>query len=290
MTITGAACVAGVMGWPVDHSLSPRLHGFWLELYGIDGAYVPLAVHPDRLGEALRALSPLGFAGVNLTVPHKETALEWLDVCDGGAARIGAVNTVVVHPGGLIEGRNTDGQGFLESVRDGAPQWRPEDGPVALIGAGGAARAICDALQRGGVPEIRIVNRTIDRAARLADQFGGPLTPVVWSDRCAALDGAVLLVNATTLGMRGQPPLDLDLSSLPDTAVVADIVYAPLKTPLLEEAERRGNRIVDGLGMLLHQARPGFALWFGRDPEVTPELRGHILKQLEQPPGGGAAA
>jgi len=283
MTVSGAARIAGVMGWPVGHSLSPRLHGYWLDLYGIDGAYVPLAVRPERLEEALRALPALGFAGVNLTVPHKEAALEFVDIRDETAARIGAVNTVVVRSDGSIEGRNTDGHGFLQSVRDGAPQWQAGDGPVAVIGAGGAARAICAALQKAGAPEIRVVNRTAERADGLAGEFGPPIVSVPWTERTEALEGVSLLVNATILGMRGQPPLDLDLDLLPRSAVVADIVYVPLKTALLRDAERRNNRIVDGLGMLLHQARPGFAAWFGREPEITPSLRRHMLNQIENP-------
>jgi shikimate dehydrogenase len=268
------------MGWPVDHSLSPRLHGYWLDLYGIDGAYVPLAVRPERLEEALRALPALGFAGVNLTVPHKEAALKIVDICDDAATRIGAVNTVVIRSDGSMEGRNTDGHGFIQSVREGASQWQANDGPVALIGAGGAARAICVALQDAGAPEIRIVNRTAERAHGLAAEFGSPFNAVPWAERAEVLNDVSLLVNATTLGMRGQPPLDLDLELLPQSAVVADIVYVPPKTALLRDAEARNNRVVGGLGMLLHQACPGFAAWFGREPEVTPALRDYILNQI----------
>ena len=285
MTVSGAARIAGVMGWPVDHSLSPKLHGHWLDFYEIDGAYVPLAVQPERLEDALRALPALGFAGANLTVPHKEAALEFVDVCDDTADRIGAVNTVVVRSDGSIEGRNTDGYGFLQSLCEGAPQWQAEDGPAALIGGGGGARAICAALQKAGAPEIRIVNRTAERADRLADEFGAPVMSLPWAERKEALDGVSLLVNATTLGMRGQPPLDLDLALLPQSALVTDIVYVPLRTALLRDAQSRNNHIVDGLGMLLHQARPGFAAWFGRDPEVTPALRTHMLNQIESPNG-----
>jgi len=285
MIVSGAARIAGVMGWPVDHSLSPQLHNYWLNLYGIDGAYVPMAVRPERLEDALRALPALGFAGVNLTVPHKEAALEIVDVSDDAAKRIGAVNTVVVRADGSIEGRNTDGYGFLQSVRDGAPQWRAGDRPVTLIGAGGAARAVCVALQDAGVPEIRVVNRTAKRADRLAEEFGSPMISVPWAQRTESLDGVSLLVNATVLGMGGHPSLDLDLDLLPQSAVVTDIVYAPLKTALLRDAETRNNRIVDRLGMLLHQARPAFAAWFGRDPDITPALRTHMLNQGENPYG-----
>jgi shikimate dehydrogenase len=277
MDLTGAARVAGVMGWPVKHSRSPRLHGFWLAKYGIDGAYVPLAVNPDELGTALRALRPLGFAGVNLTVPHKELALPLLDHVDPLARRIGAANTIIVRADGSLEGRNSDAFGFIQNVRSNAPGWSP-DAAAVVIGAGGAARAIVVALLDEGVRAVRVVNRTRARAARLADEFG--IVPYDWGDWRAALDSAGLLVNTTTQGMAGEPALDINLDALPTQAVVNDIVYVPLETPLLAAARRRGNRVVDGLGMLLHQARPGFHAWFGVDPEVTPELRAHVAAGL----------
>ena len=276
MTITGKARVAGVMGWPVGHSRSPLLHNFWLARLGIDGAYVPFAVRPESLEAALRALPALGLAGVNLTVPHKEAAVALMDTLDASAKRIGAVNTVVV-ANGRLEGRNTDGYGFVENLRAGAKGWRGANGPAVVIGAGGAARAIVVALIDDGAPEIRIVNRTAARAEALAAEFGKPVIAVKWEQRAAVLDGAALLANATTLGMTGQPALDLPLDALPKAAVVTDAVYAPLETALLAAARARGNTCVDGLGMLLHQARPAFAAWFGRDPEVTPELRAHVL-------------
>ena len=281
MMLTGKARVAGVMGWPVAHSRSPRLHGFWLDHYGIDGAYVPMAVRPERVVDAVRALSTLGFAGCNLTVPHKELVLPALDRIDPLARRIGAVNTVVVAPDGSLDGYNTDAFGFLESLRGAAPEWRAAAGPAAIIGAGGAVRAIVVALQDAGVPEIRIVNRTRARAEALAADLGaagfGAITVADWADRARSLDAVNLLVNGTTQGMHGEPALDLDLSALPPAALVADIVYVPLITPLLAAATARGNPTVDGLGMLLHQARPGFERWFGRSPEVTPELRQFVL-------------
>jgi len=282
MTLSGRARVAGVMGWPVDHSLSPRLHGYWLSEYGIDGAYVPFPVTPDRLADALRALPALGIAGVNLTVPHKVAACELVDRLDPDAARIGAINTVVVSSDGTLEGRNTDTYGFLTAIRETVPGWTPGAAPCVVIGAGGAARAVCVALQQAGAAEIRLVNRTAARARELTATLGTPAASVAWDDRHAALDGAGLLVNATSLGMSGQPALELDLARLPENAVVDDIVYVPLETPLLAAARARGNRIVDGLGMLLHQARPGFAAWFGRDPAVTPALRAHVLAGLER--------
>ncbi len=274
--LTGAAVVAGVIGWPVAHTLSPRLHGYWLDRYGIDGAYVPLAVRPEHLTDALQALPRLGFAGANVTVPHKEAALEVVDTVDPQARRIGAVNTVVVDNGGL-RGMNSDGIGFLDNLEAGAPGWGPGDGPAVVIGAGGAARAIVVALTEAGVPDVRLVNRTRTRAEHLADSIGGPTIVAEWSDRASALDGAGLLVNATTLGMAGEPALDLDLAALPPDAIVTDIVYAPLQTPLLRAAAARGNPTVDGLGMLLHQARIGFTAWFGVEPEVTEDLRTFVL-------------
>ena len=278
MSLSGKTSLAGVMGWPVEHSLSPRLHGYWLEQYGIDGAYVPLAVAPDALATALEALPALGFRGVNLTLPHKERALELCHEADDLARRIGAVNTVVVRDGRLV-GSNSDAFGFLENLKAGAPDWRAPAAPAVVLGAGGASRAVVAALVDAGVPEVRLVNRTRERAEALAESFGGTLAVYDWNRREAALAEAGLLVNTTTLGMAGQAPLDLDLEALPAEAVVTDIVYRPLITPLLQAARARGNPLVDGLGMLLHQARPGFEAWFGVRPEVTPELRDFVLSR-----------
>lgn len=279
--ITGAARLAGVIGWPVAHSRSPRLHGFWLSTYGIDGAYVPLAVRPEHVAAAIAALPRLGFRGANVTVPHKETALACCDGISDEARRCGAVNTLVFGEDGRIEGRNTDGFGFLASLRTGAPGWSSAAGPAVLLGAGGAARAIAVALLDAGVPAVRLVNRSRDRAERLAADLADRRLDVGgWEDRATALADAALLVNTTSLGMKGQPPLDLDLGRLPPGAVVNDIVYAPLETPLLAAAKARGHVTVDGIGMLLHQARPGFAAWFGVEPEVTPALRRYVLDGL----------
>jgi shikimate dehydrogenase len=277
MILTGKARLAGVIGWPVGHSRSPRLHGYWLEKMGIDGAYLPLAVAPDDFADAVRALPKLGFRGVNLTIPHKEAVIPLLDVVDPLAARIGAVNTLIINEDGTIEGRNTDAFGFLENVRRGAPLWQPSQGPAVVIGAGGAARAVIAALSDAGVGELRLVNRSRERAERLALDLGGPIVVGDWDSRAALLDGAALLVNTTSLGMAGQPPLDLDLAALPRSAIVTDIVYVPLETPLLALARQRGNRTVDGLGMLLWQAVPGFSAWFGQQPEVTDALRAYVL-------------
>ncbi|MDA1089116.1 MAG: shikimate dehydrogenase [Proteobacteria bacterium] len=271
---------AGVIGWPVSHSLSPRLHGYWLKEHGINGVYEPLPVPPETLRLFLLKLASQEFAGVNITVPHKEAAVAHMDTVDDNVRRIGAVNTVVVQEGKLYGG-NTDGFGFMENLKGGAPDWAADQGPVTVLGAGGAARAVVVALLDAGVSELRLVNRTKERAERLAKEIGGAITVVEWDKRASALEEIGLLVNTTTLGMTGKDPLDLDLVALPESAVVTDIVYTPLTTPLLAAAGGRGNPTVDGLGMLLHQARPGFFFWFGVKPEVTDALRTFILEGLE---------
>jgi shikimate dehydrogenase len=268
------------MGWPIRHSRSPALHGWWLAQHRIDGAYVPMAVRSQDLGAALRALPVLGFVGCNLTIPHKEPALGLLDRVDVVATRIGAVNTIVVGKDGALEGRNTDGYGFLANLRDAQPGWSAQRGVTVLIGAGGAARAIVVALLDQEAPEIRVVNRTAGRAAALAAEFGPRVYPVAWGERSEALAGATLLVNTTSQGLAGEEALDLPLDRLPAGAIVNDVVYIPLETPLLAAARRRGNPVVDGLGMLLHQAQPGFAAWFGVAPAVTPELRAAVLATM----------
>ena len=279
MIPSGEGRIAGVMGWPVAHSLSPRLHGFWLRQYGIDGVYVPLPVHPDAFPDAIRALAQIGFRGVNITVPHKQAALSACDQVDAVARRIGAVNTVVFTDGRL-HGSNTDAFGFLENMREGVSDWQPAVGPAVVLGAGGAARSVVAALVDSGVPEVRVCNRSAQRAQALCREIGGPVKSLSWTDREAALSDTAVLVNATSLGMTGQEPLTLDLARLPNSAVVSDLVYVPLETPLLAAARARGNRVVDGLGMLLHQARPGFAAWFGVSPAVTPELRDFVLAAM----------
>ena len=273
--LSGSARLAGVLGWPVAHSRSPRLHGYWLETLGIDGAYLPLPVHPDGFAAAVRALAALGFRGANVTIPHKEAAFGVCDVVDATAMRAGAVNTLVFRDG-RIEGSNTDGFGFLENVRDQAPGWQPTAGPAVLLGAGGAARAIAAALLDAGCPRVTLVNRSRDRAMALARDLGGP---VMVAD-AAPLADASLLVNTTSLGMLGHPPLTIDLAPLAATAVVADIVYVPLETPLLAAARARGLRAVEGLGMLLHQARTGFEAWFGTAPRVDAALRDVVAADI----------
>ena len=277
MTLTGRARLAGVMGWPVAHSLSPRLHGYWLKQYGIDGAYVPLPVPPERLGSALRALADLGFAGCNLTVPHKEAALAVLDEVAEDARRIAAVNTILVRSDGTLCGWNTDIEGFAQSLTSALPEWSIAGKEAVVIGAGGAARAVVAALQKLGAAEISVVNRTPERAQALAAALGQSVQPRPWERIEEVLRTASLLVNTTSLGMVGKSPLAIDLAPLREQAVVADIVYTPLETALLAAARQRGHRAVDGLGMLLYQAVPGFEAWFGRRPEVTPELRNFVL-------------
>jgi shikimate dehydrogenase len=273
--LSGHARLAGVLGWPVSHSRSPRLHGHWLETLGIDGAYVPLPVQPDRFADAVKALADLGFRGANVTIPHKQAAFEVCDLVDATARRAGAVNTLVFRDG-RIEGSNTDGFGFLESVREQAPGWQPAQGPVVLLGAGGAARAIAAALLDAGCPLVTLVNRSRDRAEALARDLGG----AVAVSEAPPLEDAALLVNTTSLGMQGQPPLAIDLAPLPEAAIVADIVYVPLETPLLAAARARGLAGVDGLGMLLHQARPGFEAWFGAAPRVDATLRAVVAADI----------
>ena len=280
MIISARARLAGVMGWPVDHSLSPRLHGYWLEANGIDGAYLPLAVAPEHFVQVLRVLALLGFRGVNITVPHKEAALDAVDVADPLARRIGAVNTITVRDDGSLEGTNTDAYGFTEQLKATVPDWQASGGPAVVIGAGGAARAISVALLDAGVAEIRIVNRTLARAEALATAVGEPVRVLAWSGRANAVGDAALVVNTTTLGMTGQPALDLEAASIADDAVVCDIVYAPQQTPLLRAAAGRGLRTVGGLGMLIHQARPGFEAWFGVAPEITDDLRAFLAADL----------
>ena len=268
------------MGWPIAHSRSPVIHGYWIEQLGMRGAYVPLAVNPVNLPEALQGLSALGFAGCNLTLPHKVDALTCIAELDHVARQIGAVNTVVVQADGSLRGTNTDAFGYIQSLREAQPHWQADSGPAVVLGAGGAARVIVWALADAGVKEIRLFNRSPDKAHEMARQFGSPVKALAWEQRHDALADAGLLVNTTTQGMQGQAALDIDLSALPQTALVSDIVYTPLETDLLLRAKLRGNSVVNGLGMLLHQARPGFEAWFGVMPEVTPALWQKVLATL----------
>jgi len=234
---------------------------------------VQLPVHPDRLEAAIRGLPALGFAGCNITVPHKVSAMHFMDELHPVARRVAAINTVVVQPDGRLLGMNNDGAGYIQSLRDADPSWRGDTGPALVLGAGGAARAIVVALLDEGVPELRITNRTMERAQVLAEAFGDRVKVLPWSERNDAMAGVSLLVNTTTLGMHGQPPLDVALDALPLAAMVSDAIYIPMETPLLTQARLRGQRTVNGLGMLINQARPAFASWFGVLPDITPELR-----------------
>lgn len=272
--------MAGVMGWPVLHSRSPLLHNHWLRAHGLTGVYVPLEIKVENLGAALRALPALGFSGCNLTLPHKIEALKLVDSVDLVGARIGAINCVVVREDGRLDGFNYDAWGFVESVAERHPAWKADAGPAVVLGAGGGARAIIDGLLQRGAKEIRVVNRTLAKADELRARFGSAIQPVAWDDRHRALAGAAMLVNTTTQGMTGQTPLDLALDALPKAALVCDIVYVPLETKLLAAARARGNPAVDGLGMLIHQARPAFRAWFGPLPEVTSDLRAAIEATL----------
>jgi len=276
MTIlSGKARLAGIIGWPVEHSRSPRLHGFWLQRHAIDGAYVPLPIRPESFALAVRGLAASGFAGANVTAPHKLAAFEICDTVEASARRAGAVNTLIFQDG-RITGRNTDGVGFVANLR--AHGVDPAAGPALVLGAGGAARAVIAALQDTGVT-VTVANRTRARADALARDLPG-LVVTDWSARAAALADHALLVNTTSLGMLGHPPLELDLAKAPPGLAVADIVYAPLETPLLAAARARGLRPVEGLGMLLHQAVPGFAAWFGVTPTVDDELRRFVAADL----------
>lgn len=266
--------LAAVIGHPVAHSRSPRLHGHWLARHGIAGHYVPLDIAPDTLEQALAMLPKLGFVGANVTIPHKERALALADQVTPLARRIGAANTLVFTETGF-QADNTDAYGFTWNILDRVPDWSPRR--VALIGAGGASRAVIAALQDRGAQQILLTNRSPERAQALAMEFGASVTPVPWSQRAEMLDGCDTLVNATSLGMTGQPPLDLPLDALPKGAVVNDLVYAPLETPLLAQANAQGHIAVDGLGMLLHQAVPGFERWFGQRPQVDDTLRQAVL-------------
>ena len=272
--------LAGVMGWPVAHSRSPKIHNHWISQLGLQGAYVLLPVDPVHLPVALKGLAALGFAGCNVTIPHKVAAMHLVDRVDPVARRMGAINTIVVQPDGSLCGFNNDGYGYIQSLLDAHPDWKADAGPLTVLGAGGGARAVVVSLAERGAREIRVCNRSLEKAQALAQEFGAPLRAVPWQDRHDALADATLLVNTTNQGMAGQSALDLSLEQLPNHAVVSDLVYVPLETPLLATARARGNRTVGGLGMVLHQARPAFHAWFGALPEVTPELRRMVEASL----------
>lgn len=268
--------MAGVMGFPVMHSRSPRLHNHWLAKHGLLGHYMPLAVQADKVEAALRALPALGFAGCNLTMPHKETAIPTMDRLSPLARKIGAINCVVVAPDGSLEGHNFEALGYADSLAQEVAGWRPDAGPIVILGAGGGARAVAAGLLERGATTIRVFNRTPERAARLAVHLGPRVEALPWAQRSDAAADAVLVVNTTSQGMQGQPPLDMRLDALPRSAVVSDLIYSPRETPFLAEGRRRGHATVNGLGMLLNQARLSFNAWFGVTPEVTADVRSMI--------------
>jgi shikimate dehydrogenase len=264
---------AGVIGWPVAQSRSPKLHGYWFERYNVNGAYILLPVQPDKVGDAIKGLVALGFAGCNVTIPHKQAVIPLLDHVDPLARRMGAVNLIVIGEDGKLSGYNKDGYGWFASIKENKPDFDVKAGPAVVVGAGGASRAIVFTLADEGAPEIRLVNRHQERAEQLAAACGKPVKVYPWEKRAELIADANLLVNCTNQGMYGQQPLDLSLDRLPASTYVSDVIYNPLETPLIKAAKARGNATAGGLGMLLHQARPAFKAWFGIDPEVTPELR-----------------
>jgi shikimate dehydrogenase len=289
---------AGVIGFPIGHSLSPRIHGYWLKEHGIEGSYTAIEVHAGELSSFLKSLAENNYAGVNVTLPHKENALKYVDEVEPLSRFIGAVNTVVVRNGKLLA-TNTDMGGFFENLAQGAPGFEFHKGKAVVLGAGGAARAIITALLIYGVPEIVLLNRTRERAEEIKKHFAGgmpedditgridwqqladKITILPWEEKERALVGANMLVNTTALGMKGKDRLEIDLANLPTAALVNDITYNPLETELLAQARKRGHRVVDGLGMLLHQAVPGFEAWFGVRPKVTQALRQHVLEGMK---------
>lgn len=271
---------AAVIGWPIEHSRSPMIHGYWLRTYGIDGSYIKIAVRPEEVAAFVRSLAERGLVGCNVTLPHKEAVFRAADVREPSAEAVGAANTLWLEDGRL-HAANTDTYGFMRHLEVSAPQWREKDRPALLLGAGGAARGIVYGLLEAGIGEVRVANRTLSRAEEIAHHFGKRVKPVAWSEAEAAASDVGLLVNTTSLGMAKTGPLDFDVMRLPAGATVADIVYVPLETDLLRRAKARGLVGVDGLGMLLHQAVPGFAKWFGVTPEVTDELRDILVADIE---------
>nr|WP_325252606.1 shikimate dehydrogenase [Amylibacter sp.] len=268
--------LAAVIGWPIAHSKSPRIHGYWLAQLGIAGQYVPLGIPADDFAEAMVQLPKLGFVGANVTIPHKEQALELATEVTERARMIGAANTLTFLPEGGFRADNTDGIGFIDNLRQNAPDWVASDGPALVLGAGGASRAVLWSLLDAGVPQILLANRTKARADQLAHESGSKISVIDWSDISGATKQVSTIVNTTSLGMDGQPPLDITLNCAAGT-LVTDLVYVPMITPLLQQAIDKGLPTVDGLGMLLHQAAPGFQAWFGTSPTVDDALRQVVL-------------
>ncbi len=268
-----------VLGWPIKHSRSPLIHNYWLQSYGIEGSYEKIAVTPEKFEKTIRSMPDLGYVGANLTIPHKQAIFHLADELDHVARTTGAANTIWWDDGKLCA-TNTDVTGFMTNLQRSAPDWHKTDGCVAVIGAGGAARGIVYGLLKAGVEEVRIFNRTRERGIELSHCFDVRVKVEDWDNRNERIRDCHTLVNATSLGMEGCPPLDLDLTMLRQDSVVVDIVYSPLETRLLAQAKQLGHVTVDGLGMLLHQAAPGFAKWYGRRPGITPELRALVVDDL----------
>ncbi len=269
--------LAGVIGSPIAHSRSPALHRHWLKANDIKGFYIPMDVSRDSLPEVIRTLPQMGFVGVNITIPHKEAVLELADLVTDRAALIGAANTLIFRKDGIIHADNTDGYGFVENLRHGAPGWQPKSGPAVIFGAGGASRAVIASLIEIGVPEIRLANRSRNRADVLQNEFGAKVKVYDWVKAGNMMDGAITVVNTTSLGMVGKPEFRIPLDGLSPAATVSDLVYTPLDTPFLQKAREIGCTTVDGLGMLLHQAVPAFERWFGTRPTVDEDLRKAVL-------------
>lgn len=271
---------ACVIGWPISHSRSPLIHGYWLKYHGIDGRYLRQPVEPSALEEFLNSLQANGYAGCNVTIPHKEHAFQIIKSTDKSTRRLGAVNTVFLRDGKTF-GTNTDGEGFINSLHQSAPTLSLRNARVVVLGAGGASLAVVNAVLQQGAAEVAVANRTVEKANLLRERFGPTVVAVPWDSIPEQLSECSLLVNTTSLGMKGQPQLEIDLSCLDERAVVADIVYIPLRTKLLQDAARRGNHVVEGLGMLLHQAVRGFSLWFGVTPDVTAELYTLVARDID---------
>lgn len=270
--------LAAVIGHPIAHSKSPNVHGYWLRKYGLRGHYIPLDIAPDKLADLLPRLADLGFVGANVTIPHKEKVMEIADLITDRATLIGAANTLIFRKDGRIHADNTDGYGFIENIRQAIPDWTPKSGPAVVFGAGGASRAVLASLLDVGVPKIMLTNRTRIRAEKLKEDFGNRIQVVDWVQAGNVLEDADLVVNTTSLGMTGKPEMRVPLDGLKPGAIVNDLVYTPLQTRLLATAEQQGCRVVDGLGMLLHQAVPGFERWFGKRPVVDENVRAAVLR------------
>jgi shikimate dehydrogenase len=272
MKIKGNSKLIGVIGWPIHHSKSPLLHNYWLEKYQINAVYIPIPVHPNDIEEAIKTLKKIGFLGINVTIPHKEKLLNIVNIIDLNAKKIGAVNTIVFEEDGKILGKNSDGDGFYQNLIHHVPTYQPSTTKIVIYGAGGAARAIIITLIDRGCKNITIVCRDKNKAQKIIEDFEEPLSWISWDNRSEVLENCTLLINTTQLGMINEMSLEINLEMLPQNAIVYDIIYNPLETPLLKEAKKRNLIAINGLGMLIHQGRIGFESWFNINPEVTPEL------------------